>query len=856
MPTPPPGASRTAAAAAAQPARYISSDSIPAGGFTPGTILAERYRVIGLLGRGGMGEVYRADDLKLGQAVALKFLPRALASDPVRRERFFAEVRITRQLAHPNICRVYDIAEAEGQHFLSMEYIDGEDLASLIKRIGRLSDEKAMEIARQLIAGLAAAQDRGVLHRDLKPANIMIDGHGRVRITDFGLAIATGDETLAAEAWGTPAYMAPEQLAGKGASVRSDIYALGLVLYEIYCGRKAFTAGSIAELREQKESSTPKAPSEIRSGFDPAVERVIMRCLDRDPKARPASAAQLAVALPGGDPLAAAIAAGETPSPEMVAAAGVREGVHPAFAVALLAIVVVGAIANVWLLERTDLFLRVKPPKPPAALIERAQEHVKRAGYGDAPVDSASGFQFDQDFVAYLGEKLRSGAANNIPEALGVQFWYRQSPRPLVRPPVPLGEVGVDSPPMKSGDVVAVVDINGRLRMLQAIPPETRPDGEATQPPDWDGLFAGAGLDRTQWKSVSPKLNPAAYADALAAWEGVLPEAPGLPMHIEAAAYRGQPVSFQIVSPWKTAEGSSIGGRGDAAIGLLTLFSVIGGAVYLTRKNLRMGRGDRRGAVRLMLVVQAAMVLGWVFTEHHVPTIWEVALIVVMASLVLLIGGLCWVLYLAFEPFVRRRRPEILTSWTRLLSGEWRDPLLGRDLLAGCAAGVAAESVFLLRVMLSRYDVVASTGDVDAVSGFGGLLSRFTTPVLVGIFGAFAYLLLFVLLRMLLRNDWLAIATLLAVRDLSFLAVGASWIQVTSGLAVDGLLLFVLMRFGLLGGIAMGIIEGFFLVPMTIQTSAWYAAPGFVALFLIAAISLYAFRTSLGNRPALDLSAD
>src|SRR5439155_22700296 len=130
--------------------RHISSHSVPAGGFTPGAILADRYRVIGLVGRGGMGEVYRADDLKLGQPVALKFLPKALGSDPVRRERFFAEVRITRQLAHPNICRVYDIAEFEGQHFLSMEYIDGEDLRSLIQRIGYLSNEKTLDIAWQL----------------------------------------------------------------------------------------------------------------------------------------------------------------------------------------------------------------------------------------------------------------------------------------------------------------------------------------------------------------------------------------------------------------------------------------------------------------------------------------------------------------------------------------------------------------------------------------------------------------------------------------------------------------------------------------------------------------------------------
>jgi serine/threonine-protein kinase len=138
------------------------------------------------------------DDLKLGQAVALKFLPPALSADPDQLERFFAEVRITRQISHPNVCRVYDIGEYDGQHFISMEYVDGEDLASLIKRIGYLSSEKALEIARQLIAGLAAAHDRGVLHRDLKPANIMIDGRGRVRIMDFGLAVAAADETRAA----------------------------------------------------------------------------------------------------------------------------------------------------------------------------------------------------------------------------------------------------------------------------------------------------------------------------------------------------------------------------------------------------------------------------------------------------------------------------------------------------------------------------------------------------------------------------------------------------------------------------------------------------------------------------------
>ena len=195
-----------------------------------------------------MGEVYRADDLKIGQAVALKFLPSDRAADEVFLERFRGEVRTSRQVAHPNVCRVYDIGEAEGRHFLTMEYVDGEDLSSLLRRIGKLPKAKALEVARQLCAGLAAIHDRGVLHRDLKPANVMLDGHGRVRITDFGLALGAGESALG-EVAGTPAYMAPEQFAGKAPTVQTDLYALGLVLYETYTGKRALEATGFAQWR-------------------------------------------------------------------------------------------------------------------------------------------------------------------------------------------------------------------------------------------------------------------------------------------------------------------------------------------------------------------------------------------------------------------------------------------------------------------------------------------------------------------------------------------------------------------------------------------------------------------------------
>ena len=170
-----------------------SSGGLDHGRFEPGALLGGRYRVIGRLGRGGMGDVYRADDLKLGQPVALKFLPADVDRDPARLTQLHTEVRMARQVSHPNVCRVYDIDEVDGQTFLSMEYVDGEDLASLLKRIGRFPEERGLEISRQICAGLAAAHERGVVHRDLKPANVMLDGTGKVRITDFGLAGATGE---------------------------------------------------------------------------------------------------------------------------------------------------------------------------------------------------------------------------------------------------------------------------------------------------------------------------------------------------------------------------------------------------------------------------------------------------------------------------------------------------------------------------------------------------------------------------------------------------------------------------------------------------------------------------------------
>ncbi len=255
-----------------------SSETAP---FAPGEVFAHRYRMVTRLGQGGMGDVWRADDLVLGVPVALKLMHSATAEG---RMLLLNEVRLARRITHPAICRVFDIGEQGDQVFMSMELVPGEDLASLIHRVGRLPSERVAEIGSQLCEALAAAHAQGILHRDLKPANILIDEVGSVRITDFGIAVKR-DQTGHNTGIGTPGYMAPEQLAsGESVSERTDLYALGRVLYELLVGRQSF----------DRESGRPSPrPSTLVPGVDPQLERVVMQALSPNPKDRPASAAEM-----------------------------------------------------------------------------------------------------------------------------------------------------------------------------------------------------------------------------------------------------------------------------------------------------------------------------------------------------------------------------------------------------------------------------------------------------------------------------------------------------------------------------------------------------------------------------------
>ncbi|HET6972430.1 MAG TPA: serine/threonine-protein kinase [Pyrinomonadaceae bacterium] len=839
----------------------FTSDSIDDARFVPGDILSERYRIVGLLGRGGMGEVYRADDLKLKQAVALKFLPASLNTDGAALARFYKEVSVARQISHRHVCRVYDVAEYNGEHFISMEFVRGEELSSLLKRIGRVPQDKAVDVARQLCAGLAAVHERGVLHRDLKPANIMLDEHGEVRITDFGIAALAVEDPR--EMSGTPAYMSPEQLDSQELTARSDIYSLGLVLYELFTGKKAFQATSLPELlRLRRSDTTPTSPAEHVPDLDPLIERVIFRCLERDPSKRPASALQVAAALPGGDPLTAALAAGETPSPEMVAAAPKLGALKPAVAMSLLAAVVVLLGTICFLSRYTTLYRRVPLNKSPEVLRDRAAELVRKFGYTTPAGDSAYGMGLDRDYLDYIHDNDQSPTRWNrlsSGQPAAIYFWYRQSPRPFSMSTD--GNISEEYPVRDfPGMTTLTLDTLGRLRSFYVVPP-AKSSGSDAATPDWSPLFIEGGLDQTKFQSVSPVWTPPHEATLRAAWEGSYPDQPDLKIHIEAGAFEGKPVYFEIFDAWdqpREAQVSVARFRQRAlAVLLLTIFiTVMIGSGLLALRNVRLGRGDRKGAFRLAGFLVVVFSLRWLFSSHHVATEAEAFNFITGVQTILYWTFFFWVVYLAFEPFVRRRWPGRIVSWSRLLAGGFRDPLVGRDILIGAVFGLGIIlSNFYLASLAPQwlgYPPAIPWMDFPATQLLG--IRSFPFGITQQIFGALfqSFILLFflLLLYIILRRERLAAVAVWLIGSVALSLTHETPLGVPFSCVAVFLLVWVLYRYGLLALVS----TIFFLhlvifFPITSDFTAWYAADFVLALIVSLTIAGFAFYTSLAGQP-------
>jgi predicted Ser/Thr protein kinase len=812
-------------------------------------MVADRYRVIALLGRGGMGEVYGADDLKLGQRVALKFLPADRLKSTSWRDQFYAEVRMARQVSHPNICRVYDVGESDGRLFLSMEFVDGEDLASLLRRIGRLPEDKAVEVAQQLCAGLSAAHASGVLHCDLKPSNVMLDGKGRARITDFGLAIAAADADQTKPA-GTPGYLAPELLNGAKPSVQSDLYALGLIFYELFTGKKAFEAPSVAELYRKQTETNPTPPSSMVKNLDPTVERTILRCLDRDPALRPRSAHAVAAALPGGDPLAAALAAGETPSPDIVAAAGPEGSMRPAYAWACLLTSVALLLATVTIvLPRTSDWGRTPMPKSPEVLADRAQELAQKLGYSEA-IDRAYWIGSERDYLDFVsndasGKHLQSAFEGQAWPSR-VAFWFRQSPQWMMPAMTNDGYQLVSrlNPPYETSGMVALkLDMLGRLLLLRAIPSQVEV-AQTGREPDWNLLFAEAGLDKSQFTPGAPKWAPPDRFDASADWDGHVAGHSDVPLHVTAAAWRGRPVYFQVIAPWdkpwqmsppRPISGS--GGLGAAfAVSLIMAYIIVAG--FFARRNVRRGRADVRGAVRFGVALTFCLCAEYWLNYHFVPLPDRVGFQFIALGVPILQSLLACVGYVAVEPYARRTWPQVMVSWQRLLNGRLRDPLIGRDILLGILGGSA---IGLLQDSLQAYQV-------SPLFSLGSLSSIGTVPFDISLASFLALFFLAILSAMtgLFRRRWLGLLVT-GVLMLLFDGVGQDVPDFVAPAVTVLVLLFILTRVGLLAAACCLFAQGMSGPPLVL--SRWYAGLALIPLLTPLALLFYGFYISLGSQP-------
>ncbi len=834
-----------------------SLESIDDARFVPGAIVGERYRIVGLLGRGGMGEVYRADDLKLSQPVALKFLPENLLTDGAALARFHREVRVARQVSHKNVCRVYDIGEVDGRHFLSMEFIKGEELSSLLRRIGRLPQDKAVQLARQICAGLAAAHDVGVLHRDLKPSNVMIDEHGNARITDFGLA-GLEEELRAEEAIaGTPAYMAPEQLDGKPCTIRSDIYSLGLLLYELFTGKKAFEAPTLGELIKLRRSdTTPTTPTSIVPGLDPLIEKVIDRCIQKDPEKRPASALQVAAALPGGDPLAAALAAGETPSPEMVAAAQTEGALKPGVAIGLLVFFVVMLGLAAWTTKYAFAYRMASLNESPEVLRARARDLIRKLGYSNPPLDSADGIILKHDYLRYIAARDQSATRwQKLADPPGAyRFWYRESPRYFATDE----DIEVDKPALDvSGMTSIYLDMDGRLHWFMHVPPQREPAMANPAAFDWAIAFREAGLDILNFRPATSSWVPLHAYDSRAAWDGPDPLRPENNIHVEAASFHGAPVYFETIYPWdqptRQEQTPVSGGERFFTFAVIALFIIaLLGSALIARHNLRAGRGDIAGATRLAFVYFVVRMVVWIFEEHHNGFVdHEFSIFTISLLSAVFRAFFLWLLYIALEPFVRRRWPLRIISWSRLLRGDFRDPLVGRDILIGATAGsviiVVSHLAQPILFWLGRsFEIVNNPGSDVLGPHF---TVRFTSQLTAGLFLSFITLFLLLLSVVLLRREWLGVGVVWALMTLLGTLVGNRGIsELPAAAIVAAVTLLILYRYGLLALCsAVFVLHLWVFYPMTTEIKAWYAFDFMIGAIVCVVLACYGFYISLAG---------
>ncbi len=621
--------------------------------------LAERFDLLAELGRGGMGIVYKARDRETGDVVALKILRPEIAARADLIERFKSELRLARKITHKNVCRVYDLDRFGPVAAISMEYIEGESLRGLLGRVEGLSVRHGLKILRQILAGLGEAHAQGVVHRDLKPENILIARDGTVKVMDFGIARSVEAEATATAALtGTPAYMSPEQAQGKPADERSDIYSLGLVMYEMFTGQRAFEAQTPVALAMKQVQETPPAPRSVEPDLPDRIDRAIERCVEKDPKKRFQSVADLEAAF-SERPTPAATPEGEpVPAPHLSRWQGLDT--------ALLVLGVVGMI----------YFLAVRDRVFPVA-------HMR------LKVDAIGARRAVEDLAARLGRP--------IPETLEAEtklgfrgYWYAEavlfwlfgnrSQQPLrsLAPAKPLVVWQLKFGRLRADTVerTAVVDSRGKMERLQMsgwIPGNYQP-----RPVEERRALARQAAELAcgtlpQEFAVKETMGGEQGASYTAAWKPRTP--PDSPAAAEVSLLAEKVVDIQC-KPREQGQIPSLTGLlwfpGTLTSTVLVMLFVLGGCYRLSWRRKRLPLGVVLGAVAV-----------WLLSESLFTSTLGLAMALLMGGIAATIG------LVTAEYFLRRREPERVASYVLVWRGRFAEPAVALAILRGALAGLA-----------------------------------------------------------------------------------------------------------------------------------------------------------------------
>jgi serine/threonine-protein kinase len=510
--------------------------------------------------------------------------------------------------------------------------------------------------------------------------------------------------------------------------------------------------------------------------------------------------------------LQAALAAGETPSPEMVAAAGEGVGLAPRFAIPLLAAVVLGVAAYYVLGVRASALERVQLKYSPEVLSQKARDVIQRLGYTETPADTAYEYYWNNAYLDYVQstdkpaprwtEVLRG-------RPLPLQFWYRESPYPLTAQEFhdDLLTPGIvksdDPPPIISGMISLKLDAQGRLLHFERVPDQRLQPATGHPTPDWSPLFAAAGLDPTQFQSTESVWTWLATSDTRVAWTGTWPGG-SRPLRVEAAALRGQPVAFSLIGPWSATDRmppreSSNSDRGQFIIFIGISLAISLGTVFLMRHNIKRGGGDEAGATRLAAWVGFVQMGLWLFRTHLAVSFGTFGMFLIALATAIFYAFVVRTMYLALEPHVRRRWPQTMISWSAVLTGHWRDPIVGRDVLAGAALAVAVRVINQIANLALPTTDPPDLGTTHVLLGLRSTVAVYFRSIPHGIRDTLMFFFVIFMLRVLLRNQWLATAGFVLIFSaLQYFQSNHSIEDGVASLVVFCLVAALVFRFGLL----------------------------------------------------------